>query len=94
MHFCKWGPECSEGKTAVISALLIAVERSWEWREALKMFVQTRPRAASERELVKCWEMEQSKYQEMWWVPRDCISQKSRASAEDGIWVKLYSLHH
>lgn len=26
------------------------------------MFVQTRPRAASERELVKCWEMEQSKY--------------------------------
>ena len=53
MHFCKWGPECSEGKTAVISALLIEVERSWEWREALKMFVQTRPRAASERELVK-----------------------------------------
>lgn len=35
---------------------------NWEWRETLKRFVQTRPRAASERELVKCWEMEQSKY--------------------------------
>lgn len=30
----------------------------------------------------------------MWWVPWDWISQKSWASAEDGIWVKLYSLHH
>lgn len=92
------GPWAFRGKNcitaAVISELLIAVEMSWEWRETLKMFVQTRPGAASERELVKCWEMEQSKYQEMWWVPWDCISQKSRASAEDGIWVKLYSSHH